>query len=254
MEVHSKDYSKHCNDIVRINPALKEILLNDMNEYKYSQVSGNYPSTYSFNLNTLFIKAQCCGAGTSNTRSFNESGWYSNHPADQQIPVQCCKSQTVLYPYGSKNDSECTNSLSTGSFHTKISLIITNTHSLITNRQVSTTEQELFVNIETTVANFSTSSTSDKVNKKRENSGTGKQSDTEKESSVNITDSLEMANISSEENISHSMALQPIVALANETDGNRENMPEQDQKINDANIETKNVTLDYEKNDEKAAK
>lgn len=63
-----------------------------------------------------------------------------------------------------------------------------------------------------------------------------------------------MANISSEENLTNSMAFKPTVSLDNEPDENHENMQEQDQKIIDDNNETKNVNSSNDKNDQQGIK
>lgn len=70
----------------------------------------------------LTLQAQCCGVGTSNVMSMTGSSWFTSNrdSSYQQIPVQCCKSQTVVYPYASKTDTDCTNSTITGLYHTQV--------------------------------------------------------------------------------------------------------------------------------------
>lgn len=83
-------------------------------------------TTYLFSVQKLkyilTLQAQCCGVGTSNVMSMTGSSWFTSNrdSSYQQIPVQCCKSQTVVYPYASKTDTDCTIYTNTGLYHTQV--------------------------------------------------------------------------------------------------------------------------------------
>lgn len=68
------------------------------------------------------LQAKCCGVGESNSQSFHGSEWFKSYynTTNQHIPVQCCKSQTVLYPYASQTDNKCTKLLLNDSYHTQV--------------------------------------------------------------------------------------------------------------------------------------
>ncbi|CAC5393355.1 unnamed protein product [Mytilus coruscus] len=98
-----------------VDTSLTERLQNLLYEYQFSHVSGLYGDT-SLGWNTLFVKAECCGVGTSIVCSFTSSVWYNSLPGIS-IPVQCCASQTDVYPYESKYDHNCTSVLADGYYH-----------------------------------------------------------------------------------------------------------------------------------------
>lgn len=53
------------------------------------------------------------------------SSWYNFGDRDsasgQDIPVQCCVSQTGVYPYESKTDPDCTDSQFSGYYFSQVS-------------------------------------------------------------------------------------------------------------------------------------
>lgn len=57
--------------------------------------------------------------------SLNSTDWYKHgdRSADQRIPVQCCISQTDVFPYSARTDTNCTTSMHDGSFHSEVSFI-----------------------------------------------------------------------------------------------------------------------------------
>ncbi|CAC5380729.1 unnamed protein product [Mytilus coruscus] len=248
---------------LEINQALEETLQNDIIRYQYSHASAHY-DTYSLYWNTLFIKclktkyiltlqAQCCGVGTTNVWSMNGSYWFARNrdSSYQQIPVQCCKSQTVVYPYASKTDTDCTNFMGCDAAIQnqleKYSIPFMVFTSIIIVAEFVGTNPTIEISCATT-------SKSDRKHSIENVRYTGQTSNTEKESSVNKIERLNMANISSEENVSHSKAFQPSSSLDNETDANQDDMREQDQKIHEDTNETKNVSSGYEKNDHEGNK
>ncbi|CAC5398192.1 unnamed protein product [Mytilus coruscus] len=240
-----------------INQALEEKLLHVIHDYEYSDASEPSYELYSVKWNTLFIKAKCCGVGAFNIVSLNESIWYSSRrgsAANQQIPVQCCKSQTVLYPYTSREDKNCTYSLSPGSYYTQICFIMKNALSLCPSRRVSATEQLLVSNKETAQTSCKTTPKTDNKPPKKQNRDTVQKSNTEKESSVNKQECSNIENLSTEENFSHTMALQPMVSLADSTYFNQENVMPPNQKIYDGNNVTENVNLDKGQDNEAVSK
>ncbi|XP_071181611.1 uncharacterized protein [Mytilus edulis] len=86
--------------------------------YMFSHASGHYDRETSLSWNTLFVKAKCCGVSTEVFALFGTSNWrYQADSNSQYIPVQCCKSQTEVYPYGSEYDFNCTHSLLSGYYH-----------------------------------------------------------------------------------------------------------------------------------------
>ncbi|XP_052066428.1 uncharacterized protein LOC127706055 [Mytilus californianus] len=88
--------------------------------YMYSHASGHYHRETSLSWNTLFVKAECCGVGTYMPDSFTSSYWYIQKPdPSQSIPVQCCKSQTEVYPYSSLYEEDCTNNLLDGYYYSQ---------------------------------------------------------------------------------------------------------------------------------------
>ncbi|CAC5407314.1 unnamed protein product [Mytilus coruscus] len=89
--------------------------------YMYSHASGHFHRETSLSWNTLFVKAGCCGVGTYMPDSFTSSYWYGNQrdSTSQRIPVQCCKSQTEVYPYTSLYDTDCTNNLLDNYYHSQ---------------------------------------------------------------------------------------------------------------------------------------
>ncbi|CAC5380734.1 TSPAN9 [Mytilus coruscus] len=89
--------------------------------YMYSHASGHHHRETSLSWNTLFVKAECCGVGTYMPDSFTSSDWYMNRrdSTSQHIPVQCCKSQTEVYPYTSISDTNCTYNLFNGYYHSQ---------------------------------------------------------------------------------------------------------------------------------------
>ncbi|VDI36252.1 Hypothetical predicted protein [Mytilus galloprovincialis] len=232
----------------------------------------------------LTLQAQCCGVGTSNVMSMTGSSWFTSNrdSSYQQIPVQCCKSQTVVYPYASKTDTDCTNSTITGLYHTQgcdvaiqnqvekysipfmvftsiiivaeICLIVQNARSLIPSRTISCLEQQLVGTHHTIEKSCSTTSKSDRKHSNENVRCTEQTSNTTTETSVIKIESLNMANISSEEKVLNSIALKPTVTLGNETDKNLENMPEHDKKIIGDNSKTTDVDSGYEKNDQEGIK
>ncbi|CAG2245122.1 unnamed protein product [Mytilus edulis] len=69
-------------------------------------------------LRTLF--AECCGVGSLIESSFTSTDWYtSSDRSGHRIPVQCCKSQSDVFPYADRYDSNCTNSMLDGYFNTQ---------------------------------------------------------------------------------------------------------------------------------------
>ncbi|VDI43677.1 Hypothetical predicted protein, partial [Mytilus galloprovincialis] len=89
--------------------------------YMYSHASGHNHRETSLSWNTLFVKAGCCGVGTYMPDSFTSSDWYIHRrdSISQRIPVQCCKSQTEVYPYTSQYDTDCTYNLINGYYHSQ---------------------------------------------------------------------------------------------------------------------------------------
>ncbi|CAG2222688.1 unnamed protein product [Mytilus edulis] len=257
-----------------INQALEDTLHNNIIRYQYSHASAYY-DTYSLDWNTLFIKAQCCGVGTSNVWSMNESNWFASNRDSlfQKIPVQCCKSQTIVYPYARKTDTDCTNLWVTDLYHTQgcdaaaiqnqlekysipfmvftsiiivaeICLIVQNAESLIPSRKISNLEQQLVGNDRTIEINCATTSQSNRKHSNENVRSTEQTSNTKIEAPVIKTEGLNLANISSQENLTNSIAFKPTVTLSNETDTKHENLQEQDQKIIDDNNDTKNSRND----------
>ncbi|XP_052065317.1 uncharacterized protein LOC127705091 [Mytilus californianus] len=96
-------------------------LMNNTYTYQNSQGSGYFNRETSLSWNTLFIKAECCGVGSNITHSFTASYWYVNRrdSTSQRIPVQCCKSQTEVYPYAYQYDTDCTANLVIGYYHSQ---------------------------------------------------------------------------------------------------------------------------------------
>ncbi|CAC5375467.1 unnamed protein product [Mytilus coruscus] len=218
------------------------------------------------------LQAKCCGVGASNILSIRGSKWFEDNYnlTNQHIPVQCCKSQTVLYPYASKTDTDCTHLLRNDSYHTQgcdaaienqiemysipfmvftsliivaeICLVIQNKQSFIPSRKICNFEQQLIGSNDTKEISCATTSKHSNENVRY----TEQTSITEKESSVNKIESFNIENISSVENVSHSMTLQPTVSFGKETNGNQENIRERDQKMNEDNNETKNVNSETE--------
>lgn len=97
---------------------------------------------------------------------------------------------------------------------------------------------------ETAQTSFISTSNSDRKHSNEKISNTGQTSHTKNVSSVNEVESLNVANTSREENVSNSKSLQPTVSLGNDTDGNQENMREQDKKINEDKNEATNAEQD----------
>ncbi|XP_063417115.1 uncharacterized protein LOC134699451 [Mytilus trossulus] len=89
--------------------------------YMFSHASGHNHRETSLSWNTLFVKAECCGVGTYMPDSFISSDWYISRrdSNSQRIPVQCCKSQTDVYPYTSQYDTDCTYNLFNGYYHSQ---------------------------------------------------------------------------------------------------------------------------------------
>ncbi|XP_076116828.1 uncharacterized protein LOC143084302 [Mytilus galloprovincialis] len=96
-------------------------LINNTSTYQHSHASGYFNRETSLSWNTLFVKAECCGVGINITNSFTDSYWYGNRrdSTSQRIPVQCCKSQTEVYPYASQYDTDCTYNLLNGYYHSE---------------------------------------------------------------------------------------------------------------------------------------
>lgn len=57
--------------------------------------------------------------------SLKSTYWYDygDRSAGQRIPVQCCISQTDVFPYSERTDTNCTTSMHDGSFHSEVSFI-----------------------------------------------------------------------------------------------------------------------------------
>ncbi|CAC5380728.1 unnamed protein product [Mytilus coruscus] len=71
-----------------------------------------------FMTSSLITKTECCGVGTSFLSSFTSSYWYTfGDRHNQTVPVQCCVSQTVVYPYESRYDVGCTAAGIYGHYH-----------------------------------------------------------------------------------------------------------------------------------------
>ncbi|CAG2224585.1 unnamed protein product [Mytilus edulis] len=105
--------------ISSVDASLTERLQTALSAYQYSHASARYdyyPWDVSLGWNTLFVKAECCGVGASFLSSFTSSSWYyfGDRASGQNIPAQCCVSQTEVYPYESKSNTDCTNSLFSG--------------------------------------------------------------------------------------------------------------------------------------------
>ncbi|XP_071122544.1 uncharacterized protein [Mytilus edulis] len=96
-------------------------LRNNTYTYQRSHASGYFNRETSLSWNTLFIKGECCGVGINITNSFTASYWYGyrRDSNSQRIPVQCCKSQTEVYPYAYQYDTDCTYNLLNGYYHTQ---------------------------------------------------------------------------------------------------------------------------------------
>lgn len=120
--------------------------------------------------------------------------------------------------------------------------------SLIPSRKISNLEQQLVDTDRTIESNCATTPQSDRKHFDENVRYTEQTSTTKTETSVIKIESSNMANISSEENLTNSIVFKPTVSLDNETDENYENMQEQDQKITDENNEITNVNSGYEKN------
>ncbi|CAC5380744.1 unnamed protein product [Mytilus coruscus] len=88
--------------------------------YRYSQNSATYDTSLSLSWNTLFVQAECCGVGSLIESSFTSTKWYSSGDrSGNRIPVQCCISQSDVFPYSTREDSHCTSSMLDGYFYSQ---------------------------------------------------------------------------------------------------------------------------------------
>ncbi|XP_076116463.1 uncharacterized protein LOC143083940 [Mytilus galloprovincialis] len=88
--------------------------------YQYSQNSATYDTSLSLSWNTLFVQAECCGVGPLIESSFTSTKWYSSGDrSGNRIPVQCCISQSDVFPYSTRTDSNCTSSMLDGYFYSQ---------------------------------------------------------------------------------------------------------------------------------------
>ncbi|XP_052066427.1 uncharacterized protein LOC127706054 [Mytilus californianus] len=88
--------------------------------YQYSQNSATYDTSLSLSWNTLFVQAECCGVGSLIESSFTSTKWYSSGDrSGNRIPVQCCLSQSDVFPYSTRTDSHCTSSMLDGYFYSQ---------------------------------------------------------------------------------------------------------------------------------------
>ncbi|CAC5380742.1 unnamed protein product [Mytilus coruscus] len=96
-------------------------LINNTYTYQHSHASGYFNRETSLSWNMLFVKAECCGVGINITNSLTTSYWYMyrRDSTSQRIPVQCCKSQTEVYPYANQYDTDCTNNLLNGYYRSQ---------------------------------------------------------------------------------------------------------------------------------------
>ncbi|CAC5380731.1 unnamed protein product [Mytilus coruscus] len=88
--------------------------------YQYSQNSATYDTSLSLSWNTLFVQAECCGVGSLIESSFMSTKWYSfGDISGNRIPVQCCISQSDVFPYSTREESNCTSVMLNGYFHSQ---------------------------------------------------------------------------------------------------------------------------------------
>ncbi|CAC5406256.1 unnamed protein product [Mytilus coruscus] len=93
--------------------------------YDYSDKSATRDWSSSLSWNTLFVQAECCGVGPRIESSFTSTYWYlyGDRSAGQRIPVQCCISQTDVFPYSTRKDSNCTTSMLDGYYRSQVNYL-----------------------------------------------------------------------------------------------------------------------------------
>ncbi|VDI36250.1 Hypothetical predicted protein [Mytilus galloprovincialis] len=80
---------------------------------------------HRFNAKTKKVhEAECCGVGPNIESSFESTDWrlhpFVYNSVGQRIPVQCCISQSNVFPYSTVKDSNCTSSMvADGYFHSQ---------------------------------------------------------------------------------------------------------------------------------------
>ncbi|XP_063417125.1 uncharacterized protein LOC134699464 [Mytilus trossulus] len=108
-----------------VSAELEDELMKQFNStnggYDYSDKSATRDLSLSFSWNTLFVQAECCGVGPWIESSFKSTYWYTygDRSAGQRIPVQCCISQTDVFPYSTRTDSNCTTSMLDGYYRSQ---------------------------------------------------------------------------------------------------------------------------------------
>ncbi|XP_076116464.1 uncharacterized protein LOC143083941 isoform X1 [Mytilus galloprovincialis] len=108
-----------------VSSELEDELMKQFNStnggYDYSDKSATHDLSLSFSWNTLFVQAECCGVGPRIESSFKSTYWYvyGDRSAGQRIPVQCCISQTDVFPYSTRTDSNCTTSMLDGYYRSQ---------------------------------------------------------------------------------------------------------------------------------------
>ncbi|XP_076116465.1 uncharacterized protein LOC143083941 isoform X2 [Mytilus galloprovincialis] len=114
-----------------VSSELEDELMKQFNStnggYDYSDKSATHDLSLSFSWNTLFVQAECCGVGPRIESSFKSTYWYvyGDRSAGQRIPVQCCISQTDVFPYSTRTDSNCTTSMLDGYYRSQICCVVT---------------------------------------------------------------------------------------------------------------------------------
>ncbi|XP_052066419.1 uncharacterized protein LOC127706052 isoform X1 [Mytilus californianus] len=89
--------------------------------YYYSHHSATYDWSLSLSWNALFVQAECCGVGPRIESSFESTYWYihGDRSVGEKIPVQCCISQSNVFPYSTSRDVRCNSPILEGYFHSK---------------------------------------------------------------------------------------------------------------------------------------
>ncbi|XP_052066433.1 uncharacterized protein LOC127706057 [Mytilus californianus] len=107
-----------------VSSELEDELMKQFNStnggYDYSDKSATRDWSLSLSWNTLFVQAECCGVGPMIESSFKSTYWYLyDRSAGQRIPVQCCISQTNVFPYSTRTDSNCSTSMLDGYYRSQ---------------------------------------------------------------------------------------------------------------------------------------
>ncbi|CAC5423219.1 unnamed protein product [Mytilus coruscus] len=111
-----------------VSSGLDDRLMNQFNTsyrynggYDYSDYSATHESSSSLSWNTLFVQAECCGVGPRIESSFESTYWYihGDRSVGEEIPVQCCISQSNVFPYNTSRDVRCNSPILEGYFHSQ---------------------------------------------------------------------------------------------------------------------------------------